>query len=100
MGGPMVRPKQQRRRAYWRRLAGTDELPVKYPRPRWQAIRPGWPDTLAYDLDPSRLHPAQRERLAWGLTQIAGGGEKEWRARLDAGEGIPIRASQLDLLFD
>ena len=51
------------RRALWLRLFGSEWLPVKSARPRWQVDRAGV-EVLAFDLDASRLHFMARSRFA------------------------------------
>lgn len=78
------------RRATWQRLFGTDILPVRSPRPRWQCINPGH-ETLAYDLDTSRLVSGQLSRLAAYVAKRAG-----WSygvALAEVGRGWPIPAN-------
>lgn len=60
------------RQRIWQRLFGQDRLPVRAIVPRWQHL-PGRRDsTLAYDLDVTRLHAAQVERLAGYVARRAG----------------------------
>ena len=51
------------RRALWLRLFGSEWLPVKSARPRWQVDRVGV-EVLAFDLDASRLHIMAQARFA------------------------------------
>lgn len=82
---------EQRRRAYWENLFGTDELPVKTPDPRWQHVDPGRHETLAYDLDTTALHPMQRERLAQHLAMTNGMRVEDARAMVETST-IPVKA--------
>lgn len=97
MGVHYITAVDQRRRADWRRIFGDDRLPVKTPRPRWQALEPGRHETLAYDLDVQALHPMQRKRLASKLATVNG-------LRLDEAERmvethpIPILARGCELV--
>lgn len=88
---------EQRRRAYWENLFGSDELPVKTPRPRWQFMEPGRHETLAYDLDTEALHPMQRERLAQHLAMANGMRLDDARAVVETST-IPVRARGCQLV--
>ena len=82
------------RRAIWQRLFGTDTLPVKSPRPRWQCIAPG-DETLAYDLDTSRLVNGQISRLAAYVAKRAGWSYGVALAEVTRGWPIPAANCQV-----
>lgn len=87
----------QRRRARWERIFGDDRLPVVFPEPRLQALEPGRPEVLAYDLDARALHPMQRERLASHLAATHGLRHDDARALVENGS-IPVSAHGCQLV--
>lgn len=87
----------QRRRQLWENLFGDDKLPVVAPEPRWQAVEPGRPETLAYDLDTKALHWMQRERLASHIANLQGLRLEDARALVETSP-IPIRAAGVQLI--
>lgn len=97
MGAYYVTSLQQKRRARWEEIFGDDRLPVIHPQPRLQALEPGRPDELAYDLDVPALHPMQRERLARHLASTNGLPHDEARALVE-GSFIAIPAGGCELV--
>lgn len=59
------------RRRKWQQLFGSDRLPVKASRPRWQHLSVGH-ETLAYDLDASWLPAGARDRFAHYIARRQG----------------------------
>lgn len=99
MSGYYVTAIDQRRRAQWEWLFGTDELPVLTPVPRFQALDPGRSDTLAYDLDTRALHPMQRQRLASAIASANRMPSREAQRLVETGL-IPIEARGCRLVGD
>ena len=82
---------QQRRRARWERIFGTDELPVK-PQPR-----PHGRGGLAYDLDVDRLHWMARERLVHHISKRRRIDLDEARILVEE-EGVTIPAAGCEVI--
>lgn len=97
MGVHYITAVEQRRRSYWRKLFGTDELPVKSARPRFQFLEAGRHETLAYDLDTEALHPVQRARLARHMASTSGMRLQDAQAFVET-HPIPIEARGTELL--
>jgi hypothetical protein len=61
-GRSYIHTTDRRRAATWRRIFGTDRLPVLADRPRWICDRDG--ERLVYDVDMSQVRAAAVYRLA------------------------------------
>lgn len=88
-----IQTTDEKRRAFWDRYFGVEELPVKYERPRYQEL-PG-KTVLAYDLDTSRLASGAVYNFAHYLA-------RKYRTSYDAArkmvDGYPISAANTKLL--
>jgi hypothetical protein len=77
----------------WRRLFRSYRLPVKCPKPRWQAIGGHAREVLAYDLDADRLTPNQRERFSRYIARVYNLPVEQALKRMD---GWPIKSDQCE----
>ena len=87
------------RRATWLRLFGRDTLPVKQARPRWEWRQgAGYSDpflTLVYDLDYTRLHQGDIDRLAGWISKRQGVSYNQARSMVCDGWTIPARGCEI-----
>lgn len=87
-----------RRAGHWQRLFGSERLPVLHGRARWQ-----WVDgreVPAYDLDLSRLHTGQRDRLAGYVARRMGRPYGLVKMEIDNALSWPVTAAGCELVTE